>query len=862
MPGMLEVRESPPSRLVFGRGPGAWFLTRLFCRVSLALAFAAAIVHAQSVQGSIKDRGSDLPVPGMVIFLLDSAGTPVASVISDEEGRFILRAPSPGVYQLRAEAVGVFSETTLPLRLASREMVTYPFFFGRRTRDLPTVRIVEKRRCVSAPEAGIAVAAMWDEVRKALTATHLTTAAARYRFNLRQYERELDLKSLSIRRSRSWERAGLNEEPYGSLPAESLAAHGYVQVTPQGTWYYAPDARTFLSDTFLRTHCLKPAEASPERRGLVGLAFEPTERRSQPDVRGVLWIDARTSELQFLEFEYTGLARNISEHFFGGRVEFDRLPSGAWVVERWYIRMPKLARELRYRASPILEMGVPPRLTPVSEEVVTAIIERGGEVKDRALAHLPFETATFASLGGSVFDSTSGGPLVGASIWLDAPGEAVPAGRAVTDSVGRFRVDSVAPGKYVLSITHPRLDTLGASLEPVSLALDRGESLDITFTTPSPATIGRSMCPAPLSANAALVRGSVRRERGGLPVADAGVVARWDGDWRSVAGGFTTFLTEVSSTSDASGHFTLCGLPRDRLLEIRATDSESPGEPLSLLLDSAQVTVVELFAPEGSSVRRGSATVVGVISGPDAKPLARADVRVLPSDAAVRTNVSGAYRLSGLAAGRHLLEVRALGYQSMRRIVMLKPGMADTVNAWLTQATRTLATVTTTARRDPYRTGFYDRMKRNVGGHFLTPERINTSGSRRVTDLLASVPGVKIRKVGQVSVVELTGRGARTLSTGGCPALYYLDGVRYEPTLTHGLDGEIGLDLIEAIEVYNGATAPVQFSGTTAGCGVVLLWTREKSVYTKGDDKDPAAKPIEVKDAVEVAPKDARKKNR
>jgi len=798
----------------------------------------------------------------MVIFLLDSAGTPVASVISDEEGRFILRALSPGTYRLRAEAVGVFSETTTPLRLAGGEMVTYPFVFGRRTHDLPTVRIVEKRRCVSAPEAGIAVAAMWDEVRKALTATHLTTAAARYRFNLRQYERELDLKTFSVRSSRSWERTGLNEEPYGSLPAESLAAHGYVQVTPQGTWYYAPDARTFLSDAFLRTHCLKPAEASPERRGLVGLAFEPTERRSQPDVRGVLWIDARTSELQFLEFGYTGLAKNISEYFFGGRVEFDRLPSGAWVVQRWYIRMPKLARELRYRVSPILEMGVPPRMTPVSEEVVTAIVERGGEVKDRVLAHLPLETAAFASLGGSVFDSTTGGPLVGADIWLEAPRQAVPAGRAVTDSLGAFRLDSIPPGEYILSITHPRLDTLGASLAPVPLALEHGESLEIRFSTPSPATIGLSMCPTPIPEGAALVRGSVRRERGGLAVPGARVVARWDGQWRAVAGGFTTILTEMSSTADESGHFTLCGLPRDRALEIRAADSESPGEPVSLTLDSAEVTVLELLAPEGTSIRRGSAAVVGVISGPDAKPLARADVRVLPSDAAVRTNSRGAYRLSGLAAGRHLFEVRALGYQPVRKIVMLKTGMADTVNVWLTQVVRTLNPVITTARRDPYRTGFYDRMKRNFGGHFLTPERINASGTRRVTELLASVPGVKIRKVGQVSVVELTGRGVRTLSTGGCPVLYFLDGVRYEPTLTHGLDGEIGLDHIEAIEVYDVATAPVQFSGVGASCGVVLLWTREKSVYAKDDDKDPAVKPIEVKEGVEAAPKDARKKNR
>jgi hypothetical protein len=242
------------------------------------------------------------------------------------------------------------------------------------------------------------VAALWDEVRKALTATQLTTAAALYRFNLRQYERELDPKTLSVRRSRSWERTGLNEEPYGSLPAESLATHGYVQVTREGTWYYAPDARTFLSDAFMRTHCLRPAEPSAERRGLVGLAFEPVEKRDRTDVRGVLWLDARTAELEYLEFGYTGLPRNVSEHFFGGRVEFDRLPSGAWVVQRWHIRMPKLTRELRYRTSPVLEVGVPPRMTPVSEEVVTGIIERGGEVRDRVPANVPLALSEFASL--------------------------------------------------------------------------------------------------------------------------------------------------------------------------------------------------------------------------------------------------------------------------------------------------------------------------------------------------------------------------------------------------------------------------------------------------------------------------------
>ncbi len=837
----------------------ASLVVRLWLGAVIMLAGSPLSGFAQSVQGTIRDRASGSPVPGMLIFLLDSAGTPVGSALSDASGTFALRARARGAHTLRAEAVGLLSETSPPLALAEGETVTYDFTFGGRTRDLPAVQIVEKQRCVVAPDAGIAVAALWDEVRKALTATQLTTAAARYRFNLRQYERELDLKTHAVRRSRSWERTGLNEEPYGSLPAESLATHGYVQVTPNGTWYYAPDARTFLSDAFMRTHCLRPAEPSSDRRGLVGLAFEPIQTRDRTDVRGVLWLDARTAELEYLEFGYTGLPPNVSEHFFGGRVEFDKLPSGAWVVQRWYIRMPKIARELRYRTSPILELGVPPRMTPVSEEVVTGLVERGGEVRNRVAVDELLPVSLFASVAGSVFDSISNGPLTGADIWLEQPGKAVPAGRSATDSLGAFRLDSVPAGEYILSVTHPRLDTLGASLAPVPLVLTGGDALELSFSTPSPATIGSAMCQAQVADGAGIVRGSVRRESGGSPVPDARVLARWEGEWRAIAGGFSAAITELGSVSDESGYFTLCGLPRNRPLEIRATDSESPGEPLSLELDSARVTVIELLAPERNAVFRGNAGVAGVISGPDARPLAQAEVRVLPAESAVRTDARGAFRLSGLPAGRHLLEVRALGYEPVRRIVTLRARGVDTLNVWLARAVRTLNPVVTTARRDQYRTGFYDRMRRNTGGQFLTPERISASGSRRVTDLLASVPGIRIRKVGQVSVVELTARGVRTL--GACQVLFYLDGVRYEPGL-NGLDGEVGLDHIEAIEVYDAATAPVQYSGLGSSCGVVLLWTRERAVNAKADAKKSETDSTEVLDPSTTAPRDARKKNR
>jgi hypothetical protein len=91
--------------------------------------------------------------------------------------------------------------------------------------------------------------------------------------------------------------------------------------------------------------------------------------------------------------------------------------------------------------------------------------------------------------------------------------------------------------------------------------------------------------------------------------------------------------------------------------------------------------------------------------------------------------------------------------------------------------------------------------------------------------------------------MEFTGRGGRTFSSHGCPIAYAIDGVPYEPA-SFGVDGEIGVEHIEAIEVYDAATAPAQYSRRGTGCGVILIWTREKSVdesREKGDNNQTGA---------------------
>lgn len=810
----------------------------------LALAIAPVAAAAQSVEGHVTDRASGLPVPGMLVALVDSTGLAIISAITDSTGHYRLLAPAAGTYRLRAAAIGYLSELSPELRLASGEATNFPFIFGAEPRRLPVVRVVEKQRCVLAPEAGAVVAVLWEEVSKALTATRITSDDARYRFSLRQYVRELDLETRAVRRSRSWEQMGLEQEPYGSLPADSLASHGYVRTTPDGTWYYAPDARTLLSEAFARTHCLIPAVPESGTRGLVGLGFEPVARRDVPDVRGVLWLDARTSELQHMEFTYTGLPKNLRDHSFGGRVEFERLPSGAWIVERWNIRMPKLERATRYQPSAMLELGSAPRLTPVSEEVVAAIVERGGEVIARVPATEALEVRAYASLDGSAYDSTTGAPLASADVWLENPEQAVPVGRTRTDAAGLFTLERIPAGQYVLSVTHPRLDTLGASLAPVSLSLAGGDALTVTFSTPSAASVARAFCPDARSDRPSLVRGTVRRDSGGSPVPGAAVTARWAND-DVMPDTEETPIAELASIADEGGHYTLCGVPTDRLIQLWASDARGTGDPLSISLDSAAVTLIELLAPADGAVARGTAAMVGRVAGAGGGPLAGAEVRVLPSESGVFTDDDGSFHLGGLAAGRHLLEIRAIGYAPVRRVTVLRADATDTINVWLTRMVQVLDTVSTTAQRDAFRTGFHARRARSAGGHFITPEMILASGTRRVSEMLASVPGVRVRKAGQVSIVELTGRGVRTLK--GCPVAYVLDGMAYEPSANVGLDGEIGLDDIQAIEVYDAAATPVQFSRLGASCGVVLLWTRDRSVATKAagaSDSTAAPSPV------------------
>jgi len=123
-----------------------------------------------------------------------------------------------------------------------------------------------------------------------------------------------------------------------------------------------PDEAVLLSDGFAATHCFRSVRHR-NRPGQIGVAFEPAPKRKRSDIQGVLWLDEASSELREIRFQFVN-AGILSRFEPGGFTRFHRMPSGAWIVSEWQLRMP----QLEYR------------LGPVPTTAVTGYIVNGGEV--------------------------------------------------------------------------------------------------------------------------------------------------------------------------------------------------------------------------------------------------------------------------------------------------------------------------------------------------------------------------------------------------------------------------------------------------------------------------------------------------
>ena len=484
-------------------------------------------------------------------------------------------------------------------------------------------------------------------------------------------------------------------------------------------------------------------------------------------------------------------------------------------------------------------------------------------------------------IGGLVLDSLTGRPLAGARVEL-VPAAARESAGYVTkaDSNGRFRINAVTPGRYVIGFAHPRLDSLGLLLAPRYLDVRASSALNADLAVPSARGLGDVLCGMPGDETGAIF-GRVMDADDGVPVSSGTVLIRW-GEIQVDSNGVQRVLRGVRAQIGVGGRFAACGIPTDApvLIQARAlTDlrdgsiAEAPADDslgkasiievasdgIELTLDAREpVLYRDIFVPStslrpatvrdslaatgGTAVRAVASRVTGRIVGVDGAPLAGARVIAHAGERERReaaTNADGVYFLDGLVSGTQTLEVLALGYQPSRHAVDLRPTGPLTLDVRLARTVNVLSPVG--VYDAPARAGSeFARRQRGGVGVFLTSGDIRSRTSTHLANALVGVAGLRVIGISPNGTPLIGGRSY-------CTPAVFLDGFFLQ-------DGFVDLDRwvrpseIGGIEVYaDGVPAPPQFLGltpfnplpstrgggaslaTTGGprtCGVLVAWTK------------------------------------
>ncbi len=513
----------------------------------------------------------------------------------------------------------------------------------------------------------------------------------------------------------------------------------------------------------------------------------------------------------------------------------------------------------------------------------------------RAIAGLAMATSSIpgvlaaqhygSRVDGTVRDSLAGRPLAGARVELVPAAARESAGYSVdADADGKFRLDSVAPGRYVIGFAHPRLDSLGLILGPRVLEVGTAAAIRADLAVPSARGIGAVLCGIQRDGTGALLGRVLDADEGG-PVSTGTVLIRW-GEIQVDSTGVQRVLRGVRATVGAGGRFAACGVPTGVAVLVqaraltthpagainagpaadsigRATITEAASDGIEITLDPADpVRFRDLFVPSTSlrpaaardslaradvvADRAVTSRIAGRILKPDGQPLAGARVRARTSQFDAReavTNADGYYLLDALRSGTQTIEVIAIGYMPSRNAVDLRPTGAMTFDLRLQRTVEVLAPVSVYTA--PVRASSEFAIRRRQGsGVFLSGETLARRTSTYLANALAGTAGFRIIGTNNIGQPVLGGRS-------NCTPVTFLDGFRV-PEGINGVERWVRPTEIGAVEVYaDGVNAPPQYnssvpgpaepwfggaggvnlaplpgSGGSAGCGVLLFWTK------------------------------------
>lgn len=236
-----------------------------------------------------------------------------------------------------------------------------------------------------------------------------------------------------------------------------------------------------------------------------------------------------------------------------------------------------------------------------------------------------------------------------------------------------------------------------------------------------------------------------------------------------------------------------------------------------------------------SAAAQSPSSLSGSVTDPHGAPVYAAIVSIAGTSLVVRTDERGEFELAGVMPGIVELHVRRIGFEPVtERVDVTEQATRNRFHITLPILAAALepVVVRSIATFRGRLAGYYERVRRRSGGHFILRDEIDRNEHRSLSELVASAPGVR-------GVQLRSGGGAVRMRGRNCRPLVWLDGVPMPA-------GEVDLDAfpvtsLHGIELYLGSsTAPIDYTGhqNRSGCGTILLWSR-------GRDTDPVNRPPE-----------------
>ena len=786
--------------------------------MSLLLGMAPATLAAQSIRGTIVTRGDSVVVRGAIVLLLNGADSVVGRALSNERGEYRLTAPSAGSYRLRTLRIGFRPVLSELIDVAAGKEVVRRLSFTDIPFQMDTVRVLGANACRGRADSALSPLAVWEQARTALTAAQVSATDRALASTIVRFDRVIDPVRDVVTRSDARLQTQFAPRPWTTLRPDSLRRVGYVVPDAQGDiTYYAPDLDVLVSDDFITDHCFRIV--SSRDTSMLGLAFEPTrDRRNTAEIRGTLWLNRRTSELHDLEYRYVNIARTLADGRAGGTMGFARLPTGAWMISRWDIRMP---------VQESFVSGGFGGTARISDLRLAEIRLTGGDLALVRRGRDTLFTGVPVTLTGVVKDSTSGKGVFDALVILSDTPHATR-----TDADGRFRLPNVLPGNYAITVRTAALDSLGTVVQLPVTVLDAATPAAIQL--PAAEQVAMLLCG---NRRVGLLTGTARLRGDSTAPGTIRVSVEWPD---STAAGQVRAL---EARADTAGRFRVCGVPLHTILTVRLAGDSVVAEPVTRSIASGSVARAELVAER--HVNRGAQLVGLVLTDSTRKPIAGVEVVIPALGLATRTNDRGEFRIADVPAGRHQVIARRFGYGPLEATVSFAGTETVDRKIFLTRiAILDTMSVTGLANRRGNGFGAFEERRRMGLGKFIDSTELRKNEHRRLGDLLASFSGVHLVAppicganglVAPKCVVSGSTRIAYNNRQRGCPMQVIVDGVTvYRPreedqnwAYMFDLSSFLSVSGLMGVEVYRSpAEVPPEYGGSASKCGLLMLWSR------------------------------------